>query len=104
MRKETCGVSGAGSFSHPVKVLREAETAQLQELMPHEPRCRRDFRVWATPSLSPPTDAAWSRQPRTPHWSTEPIQRHDEAAKVPISKRTMSLTCDAIGDQLDNRD
>jgi len=37
-------------------------------------------------------------------WSIEPIQRHDEAAKVPTSKRTMSLTCDALGDQLDNRD
>lgn len=24
--------------------------------------------------------------------------------KVPTSKRTMSLTCDALGDQLDNRD
>lgn len=37
-------------------------------------------------------------------WSTEPIQRHDEAVKVPTSKRTMSLTCDASCDQLDNRD
>ncbi len=35
---------------------------------------------------------------------TELSNAIDEAAKVPTSKRTMSLACDALGDQLDNRD